>query len=356
MKWQTQLPTCLRKLAIRAMQKDSTSKYYSSIKNEVRKLLVGHDHAVDIVIKQLELVEAGLTSADKPNGAFLLAGPTGCGKTLLVKAVAYALHGTPDKLIRIDCGEYQNEHEIAKLLGAPPGYLGHTETKARVNGQAIKACVSESSSTVILLFDEVEKAAPSLHDLLLGVLDTGMITLGDNRPVDVSNALIFMTSNLGGKNEGQTEVGFVRGKERELSKKTTSKAIDDYFRPEFLNRLTATIFMKQLTKAQCVEVAGKELDKYFSACPLNVKVSEEAITKVVETGWSPRFGARSIVRVIEDSIMHPIAVELLDHHYNPIITTIEVAVEDEDFTFAFMERANENVCRTANTKHKQSSK
>ena len=165
----------------------------------LRRRIVGQDDAIDVVVPYVEIYEAGLAPEGRPVGVFLLLGPTGTGKTKTVEALAEALHGSERNLLRIDCGEFQLEHEVAKLIGAPPGYLGHRETQPMISQQKLNAVTSERSSLSLVLFDEIEKAAPSMGRLLLGVLDKAALKLGDNSTVNFERSLIFMTSNLGAR-------------------------------------------------------------------------------------------------------------------------------------------------------------
>src|SRR6185437_1362574 len=161
--------------------------------------VVGQPNVINVIVPYIDMFQAGLAPEGRPAGVFLLLGPTGTGKTRTVEALAEALHGSPRKVLKIDCGEFQMEHEVAKLIGAPPGYLGHRETQPLLSQQKVNAAASEYSDLTILLFDEIEKAAPSMTRLLLGILDKAVLRLGDNNTVNFENTLIFMTSNLGGK-------------------------------------------------------------------------------------------------------------------------------------------------------------
>src|SRR5205085_9174885 len=159
--------------------------------------LVGQAHAIAEIVPYVQMFRAGLAPEGRPAGVFLLLGPTGTGKTRTVEALADVLHGSEKNLLRVDCGEFQMEHEIAKLIGAPPGYLGHRETPPLLTQQKLGAVTSEGSNLSLVLFDEIEKAAPSMTRLLLGVLDKAVLRLGDNTSVNFERTLIFLTSNLG---------------------------------------------------------------------------------------------------------------------------------------------------------------
>src|ERR1700742_1650070 len=163
----------------------------------LRRRIVGQDQAVDKVVEIYQMFLAGLNAPGRPVGNLLFLGPTGSGKTRVVEAMAETLFGDPRAVIKIDCAEFQHSHEIAKLIGSPPGYLGHRETHPLLTQEALNQWHTEKLKLSILLFDEIEKASDSLWQLLLGILDKATLTLGDNRKVDFSRAMIFMTSNLG---------------------------------------------------------------------------------------------------------------------------------------------------------------
>src|SRR5690349_6934431 len=161
--------------------------------------VVGQPNVIGAIVPYIEMFQAGLAPENRPVGVFLLLGPTGTGKTRTVEALAETLHGSLKNLLKIDCGEFQMEHEVAKLIGAPPGYLGHRETQPMLSQQKLTAVTSDKSALSLVLFDEIEKAAPSLTRLLLGVLDRGILRLGDNSVVNFEKSLVFLTSNLGAK-------------------------------------------------------------------------------------------------------------------------------------------------------------
>src|SRR5947207_3249106 len=159
--------------------------------------VVGQPAVSDVIVPYIQMFQAGLAPEGRPVGVFLLLGPTGTGKTKTVEALAEVLHGSEKSLLKVDCGEFQMEHEVAKLIGAPPCYLGHRETQPMLTQQKLSAVTSEGSNLSLILFDEIEKAAPSMTRLLLGVLDKATLRLGDNTSVNFERSLIFLTSNLG---------------------------------------------------------------------------------------------------------------------------------------------------------------
>src|SRR5213595_1878538 len=176
--------------------------------------VVGQPSALKYIVPYVQMYQAGLAPEGRPVGIFLLLGPTGTGKTKTVEALADVLHGTEKNLLKVDCGEFQMEHEVAKLIGAPPGYLGHRETQPVLTQQKLNSVTSEKSALSIVLFDEIEKAAPSMTRLLLGVLDKGLLRLGDNSTVNFEKSLVFLTSNLGAREmmkEISPDFGFQAG-------------------------------------------------------------------------------------------------------------------------------------------------
>ena len=180
--------------------------------------VVGQPAAMQYIVPYVYMFQAGLAPEGRPAGVFLLLGPTGTGKTRTVEAIAEILHGSAKNLVKIDCGEFQMEHEVAKLIGSPPGYLGHRETVPMLTQQQLQAVTSSQCALSLVLFDEIEKAAPSLSRLLLGILDKALLRLGDNTTVNFETSLIFFTSNLGAREmmrEIHPEIGFHTGGPRE---------------------------------------------------------------------------------------------------------------------------------------------
>src|SRR5215212_763878 len=208
--------------------------------------VVGQPAATRVIVPYIQMFQAGLAPEGRPVGVFLLLGPTGTGKTKTVEALAEILHGSEKNVLKVDCGEFQMEHEVAKLIGAPPGYLGHGETQPMLTQQKLNAVTSEKCSLSLVLFDEIEKAAPSMTRLLLGVLDKGLLRLGDNSTVNFEKSLVFLTSNLGAREmmrEINPEFGFqsVKSAEpRDLTSKLEAIALVSVrkkFSPEFVNRI-----------------------------------------------------------------------------------------------------------------------
>src|ERR1700752_1297631 len=222
---------------------------------QLTKKVVGQPSAIRVIIPYIQMFQAGLAPEGRPVGVFLLLGPTGTGKTKTVEALAEILHGSEKNVLKVDCGEFQMEHEVAKLIGAPPGYLGHRETQPMLTQQKLNAVTSEKCNLSLVLFDEIEKAAPSMTRLLLGGLDTGILRLGDNSAVNFEKSLVFLTSNLGAREmmrEINPDFGFQSGVKKErvdLTGKLQAiglAAMRKKFSPEFVNRIDAIITYQPL--------------------------------------------------------------------------------------------------------------
>ena len=230
--------------------------------------VVGQPAATKVIVPYVQMFQAGLAPEGRPVGIFLLLGPTGTGKTKTVEALADALHGSEKNMLKVDCGEFQMEHEVAKLIGAPPGYLGHRETQPMLTQQKLNAVTSEKCSLSLVLFDEIEKAAPSMTRLLLGVLDKGVLRLGDNSTVNFEKSLVFLTSNLGAREmmrEINPEFGFqsVKSSDRtDLLNKLQHigmVAVRKRFSPEFVNRIDSIITYQPLSAESLSAILDKQI-------------------------------------------------------------------------------------------------
>src|ERR1700741_5071064 len=239
-------------MATQPVQLDPSRRSMESrdFKAGLRSRIVGQDEAVQAVVDLYQVFRAGLNSPGRPVGNLLVLGPTGAGKTRVVEATAEVLFGDPRAVIKVDCAEFQHSHEIAKLIGSPPGYLGHRETHPLITQEALAQYQTEKLKISFLLFDEIEKASDALWQLLLGILDKAALTLGDNRRVDLSQTMIFMTSNLGGgeiKSLMQGGMGFIQPMARREDKldtkveRTAQEAAKKKFSPEFMNRIDKVV-------------------------------------------------------------------------------------------------------------------
>lgn len=291
---------------------------------EFERLLVGQPGVAKQLLPFVEMFEAGLSPEGRPAGVFLLLGPTGTGKTRTVEALAESLHGSARNILRIDCGEYQMDHEVAKLVGAPPGYLGHRETQPLLSQARINSVASDRSALAIILFDEIEKAAPSMMRLLLGVLDRGILRLGDNNLVNLERTMIFLTSNLGAENmqkELVPTMGFaaVAAKDDPVpgNKRLESiglAAARKKFSPEFMNRIDACIAYSPLDdKALArildlqIESIQNHIDLRLGARSFELELSSKLKRFLLDKGTSIRYGARELKRTIQRLVLQPLA-------------------------------------------------
>jgi ATP-dependent Clp protease ATP-binding subunit ClpA len=293
------------------------------LERKLRELVIGQDEAVREIVGVYQTFLAGLTTPGRPIGSFLFLGPTGSGKTRTVEAVAEALAGDPRAVIKIDCAEYQHGHEIAKLVGSPPGYLGHRETHPLLSQEALNQYQTENVKISFVLFDEIEKASDALWNLLLGILDKASLTLGDNRRVDFSRALIFLTSNLGAR-EIETlvrpKLGFspVRatpdGNGTEKISNAGVGAARRNFSPEFINRLDKIVVFRPLGQRELRSILALELqsirERIANAAgtrSINFDVSEDGQDFLLQQGTDERYGARHLKRTVERLLVQPLA-------------------------------------------------
>jgi ATP-dependent Clp protease ATP-binding subunit ClpA len=277
--------------------------------------VLGQADAIQEIVDSYVRWKAGLAGIDKPVASFLALGPTGVGKTLTVESLAEVLHGDSRVLIKIHCAEYRHSHEIARLVGAPPGYIGHKETQPRLSPRRIQEAQSKGCPLVIILFDEIEKAHPDLWDLLLGVLDKGELHLGDGSSADLRQSLIFLTSNVGAR-ESANAVGY-----RPNRAQKAESAARRMFSPEFRNRLTGQLIYSELSDLQLREVTGLELRRAAARLlqmrGVGLTVGDAAVDCVLAEGKDPEFGARPIRRAIERLMELPLAHMLLDGRLGP---------------------------------------
>src|SRR5580704_2181995 len=248
------------------LRSNTTIEFHTALRSKI----VGQEEGVQSLVDLYQVFCAGLNSPGRPVGNLLFLGPTGSGKTRIVEAAAEILFGDPRMVIKVDCAEFQHSHEIAKLIGSPPGYLGHRETHPLITQEALAVSHSEKLKLSFLLFDEIEKASDALWQLLLGMLDKATLTFGDNRRVDLSQTVIFMTSNLGGGEISELMnggMGFVQPKDKsnvgidEKVQRTAVEAARRKFSPEFLNRLDKVVVFHPLRREQLEEVLEIELSQ-----------------------------------------------------------------------------------------------
>jgi ATP-dependent Clp protease ATP-binding subunit ClpB len=306
-----------------ALDPGRRSKGATEFENALRRKIVGQDQAITKIGEIYQTFMAGLNPPGRPVGNVLFLGTTGSGKTRVVEAMADALFGNERACIKIDCAEFQHSHEISKLIGSPPGYLGHRETHPLFTQEALSQWHTENLKLSIVLFDEIEKASDALWQLLLGILDKGTLTLGDNRRVDFSQAIIVMTSNLGASemsNLVQGGLGFAKKSEKLDASfdgkiyRTAVEAARRKFTPEFMNRIDKIIVFKTLRSEHLQEILDIELGmlqqriltasgtrKFGFYCTQSVK------DFLLEEGIDAKYGARHLKRAIEKHIVFPLS-------------------------------------------------
>ncbi len=291
--------------------------------SSLRRRIVGQDQAVEKVVEIYQMFLAGLNPPGRPVGNLLFLGPTGSGKTRVVEAMAESLFGDARACIKIDCAEFQHSHEIAKLIGSPPGYLGHRETHPLLTQEALNQWHTETLQLSILLFDEIEKASDSLWQLLLGILDKATLTLGDNRRVDLSQCIIIMTSNLGAgemSNLVDGGLGFaqkVTQVDAAFDDKISRSAVDAArrkFSPEFMNRIDKSVVFRTLRSEHLQQILEIELgmvqQRILMASAVNQFVfscTPKVKSFLLHEGTDPKYGARHLKRAIERHIVFQLA-------------------------------------------------
>ena len=298
-----------------------------ALEEGLRQRIVGQDDAIRQIVDLYQMYLTGLSYPGRPLGNLLFLGPTGSGKTRIVEAAAECLIGTPRAVIKIDCGEFQHSHEISKLVGSPPGYLGHRETKAMLSQKTLDEYHTDTTKLSFVLFDEIEKANDALWNLLLGILDKATLTLGNNERTDFSRAIIFMTSNLGAGEMAAhlaPKLGFAPTRRpedsslisEEISNKMAQSATEAArrkFTPEFLNRLDKIVVFKPLGAHELRQVLDIELFRVQQhilengKSPFVFRLTEGAKEQLLREGTDMRYGARHLRRAIQRLVMNPLS-------------------------------------------------
>jgi ATP-dependent Clp protease ATP-binding subunit ClpB len=296
----------------------------ADFQSKLASRIIGQDRAVNAVTSLYQVFQAGLASPNRPIGTMLFLGPTGSGKTRVVEAAAEALFGDANALIRIDCAEFQHSHEIAKLIGSPPGYLGHRETSPALTQQKLDANHTERDPFTLVLFDEIEKASDSLWQLLLGILDKATLTLGDNQRVDFSQTMIFMTSNLGAREMSDMvngSIGFAPAQAEGLREDerdqqlfhTAREAARRRFSPEFMNRIDKMVVFSSLRDQELnrileleLQTVGRRIEQSHTV-EFSFSLTNEAKRILLAEGTDERYGARHLKRSIERFLVQPLA-------------------------------------------------
>jgi len=293
-----------------------------TLENGLRQRIVGQNEAVQAVVDLYQVFRTGMNSSRRSVGNLLFLGPTGAGKTRVVEAAAEVLFGDAQAVIKVDCAEFQHSHEIAKLIGSPPGYIGHRETQPLITQESLDQYYSEDIKISFLLFDEIEKASESLWQLLLGMLDKATLTLGDNRRVDLSRTVIFMTSNLGGREIAEMTTGGMgfasdvqsdtQHRMNEKVERTASEAARRKFAPEFMNRIDKLVVFHPLRAEELERILEIELRTIQRRVLESAKVkfsfqlTEQARTFLLSEGTNVAYGARHLKRIIERHVVYPL--------------------------------------------------
>jgi ATP-dependent Clp protease ATP-binding subunit ClpB len=272
------------------------------MEERLHKQVIGQNEAVEAVSNAVRRARSGLQDPNRPIGSFIFMGPTGVGKTELAKALAVFIFDSEQAMVRIDMSEFMEKHAVARLIGAPPGYVGYEE------GGYLTEAVRRRPYSVVL-FDEIEKAHPEVFNVLLQILDDGRMTDGQGRTVDFKNTLVIMTSNIGSQWIQELAIG-----NREEMETRVTEALRAHFKPEFLNRIDETIIFKNLTLEQIVEIVEIQVEKLRDRLAdrnIDFMLSDRAMSFIAEKGYDPIYGARPLKRVIQHYIENPLSMEIL---------------------------------------------
>jgi len=305
-------------------QLDPTLRSVESLEFDyaLRSKVIGQEEAVRALVDAFQVYSAEMRAVGKPVGNYLFLGPTGSGKTRIVEAAAEILFGDPRAVIKVDCAEFQHSHEVAKLVGSPPGYLGHRETHPLITQEELARYHTDKLKLSFLLFDEIEKASDALWQLLLGMLDKATLTLGDNRRVDLSQTMIFLTSKLGGGEITELMaggMGFVQPKDKNEDRldtkveRTAQEAAKRKFSPEFMNRLDKVVVFHPLHQEQLEQILDIELGMVqqrvldMGSEQFLFRVTPSAHQFLLQEGTDIKYGARHLKRAIEKFVVSPLA-------------------------------------------------
>jgi len=273
----------------------------ANLEENIKKVVYGQDTAIESIVDKILVSQAGLKADDKPVGAFVFMGPTGTGKTETAKALAEQL-GV--KLVRIDMSEYMEKHSVSKLIGSPPGYVGHED-----NAGILITKLQESPNCVLLL-DEIEKAHPDVAQILLQVMDNGKLTGSNGKEADARNCTLILTTNLGARDSEKNTIGFGNESEHVYE----DKALKKFFSPEFRNRLDGVITFASLSKPVMMKIVGKflvELKDMVKDKHIDITITDDALDHLVDEGFDPKMGARPLQRVIDNEIKRPLSKQIL---------------------------------------------
>ncbi len=287
---------------------------WRDLEAELSRRIIGQEEAIAGVSRALKKSMTGLRDPSRPVATFLFVGKTGVGKTELAKALTFYLFQDPTRMLRIDCSEFALPHEYSKLIGAPPGYVGH-------DSPGLLAEAARFQGEAVVLFDEVEKSDPKVHDLLLQIMDEGFVTDNKGRRIPFENALIILTSNAGAEEieDVRNRMGFDAGHRRNLDRRTileeTVRSLKGRFRPEFLNRLSDVVLFNSIGLRECERIVGlflEEVKRHAASVPLTLRYSSEVPRYLAERGFNPEFGARELRRTVEREVEGPLSDLLID--------------------------------------------
>jgi ATP-dependent Clp protease ATP-binding subunit ClpB len=328
----------------------------STLHQDLCERIVGQDQAVRQIVRIYQTYLAGMSTPGRPVGSLLFLGPTGTGKTRTVEAMAESLVGDARGVVKIDCGEFQHSHEIAKLIGSPPGYLGHRETHPLLSQEAIDQFQTEKVKLSFVLFDEIEKANDALWNLLLGILDKATLTLGDNRRVDFSRCIIFLTSNLGAAEMSALmgpKLGFGTGlAAANLTERLAHAGTDAArrrFTPEFMNRIDSVVTFRPLGEPELQQILDLELDGVRARLSRAVEsvdfsLDDAARKLLLKEGTDQRYGARHLKRAIERRLVQPFSNLLAT---GQVVAGDRLVVEGAGDKLVFAKEAQELVSAAA---------
>lgn len=304
---------------------DQKSPRAQDFEERLSARIVGQERAVRRMSGLYQIFLAGMNPPSRPIGTMLFLGPTGSGKTRVIEAAAEALYGDANAIVKIDCAEFQHSHEIAKLIGSPPGYLGHRETSPMLTQENLDRMHTDDLKLSLVLFDEIEKASDSLWQLLLGILDKATLTLGDNRRVDFSRAMVIMTSNLGAREMSELisgGIGFAPGKgsknpnDTDVDQKiyrTAVEAARRKFSPEFMNRIDKVVVFRSLKEHHLRQILDLELQAVQDRIMLSAgtkfvfQCSDAAKDSLLKEGLDFKYGARHLKRSVERFLVYPLS-------------------------------------------------
>lgn len=315
---------------------DRKSPRAQEFEDKLSRKIVGQERAVRRIAGLYQIYLANMQNPGRPIGTFLFLGPTGSGKTRVVEAAAEILFSDSNAVVKIDCAEFQHSHEIAKLIGSPPGYLGHRETSPMLTQENLDRYHNDTDKLTFVLFDEIEKASDALWQLLLGILDKATLTLGDNRRVDFSRTMIFMTSNLGAKEMSELitgSIGFAPAPggaigDTEVDQKiyrTALEAARRKFSPEFMNRIDKVVVFRSLKEAHLKQILDLELAAVqarimqSAGAKFVIQCSDSAKQLLLDEGIDFKYGARHLKRSIERFLVYPLS---------NLVATDQVATSD----------------------------